>query len=277
MDVVISQYNSSAHVINKYNFKVLSSNGNTDAQERADAFVPSSVLVKEDKPEVQEQVPVQAPVVPQEAAPAAEEISKSSKDELIESLLQKTDDMSSNFIKMQMKLEAKDDEYKQALEVEKVKAFEEGKNAGIKEAQDLVQSEHEALKKQFSTSIETLDNSTKEFSSSIQGIKEELIHAAVDISKEVILVEISERGNEIATTLAKNLISEIKGSSQVTIKVNPNDKLALEQSLGTLENIKIVSDNAINNGGVVVVSDAGNIDGDIMKRYERVKNAALGK
>ena len=63
----------------------------------------------------------------------------------------------------------------------------------------------------------------------------------------------------------------------MTIKVNPNDKVAVEQSLGTLENVKVLSDNAVSQGGVIVLSDAGNIDGDIMKRYERVKNAALGK
>jgi len=277
MDTVITEYNMDLHVINKYNFKIIASGAHTDsnAQTSAKEFTASSILVKDDQvtEKVQEITePVQAPVLAD-----AEPISKSSKDELIESLLKKTDDMSSNFIKMQMKLEEKDEEYKKALEDEKAKAFEEGKQAGIKEAQDLVQAEHEELKKQFSASIQTLDTSTKEFSTSIEGIKEELIHAAVDISKEVILVETSERGNEIANILAKDLISEIQGSAEVTIKVNPNDKLSLEQSLGSLENIKIVADNAIANGGVVVVSDAGNIDGDIMKRYERVKNAALGK
>jgi len=232
----------------------------------AKEFVPNS------------QVKTETPQASESASEAkGESLSKSSKDELIESLLQKTDEMSSNFIKMQMKLEAKEEEYKQGLEAHKAQTFEEGKQAGIAEAQALMQNEHESLNKQFSSSIETLDKSTQEFSSSIEGIKEELIHAAIDIAKEVILVETSERGNEIARTLATSLIEEIKHSSEVTIKVNPNDKVSIEQSLGTLENIKILSDNAVNNGGVVILSDAGNIDGDIMKRYERVKNAALGK
>ena len=196
---------------------------------------------------------------------------------MIESLLQKTDEMSSNFIKMQMKLESKEEEYKTALEAAKAEAFEEGKEAGIKEAEEMVQSEHSTLMQQFSSSVETLEKSTKEFSTSIEDIKEELVHAAIDIAKEVVLVEISENGNSVAATLATDLIKEIQGSSQVTIKVNPKDKLAIEQRLGTLENVKILSDNAVNEGGVVVLSDAGNIDGDIMKRFERVKNAALGR
>jgi len=178
---------------------------------------------------------------------------------------------------MQMKLESKEEEYKQALEAAKAQAFEEGKAEGAKEAEEQVQAEHSDMVKQFSTSVETLEKSAQEFSTSIAGIKEELIHAAIDIAKEVILVELSENSNQIVTTLTQDLLTQIQSSSEVTIKVNPQDKVALEQSLGTLENVKIISDNAVSNGGVVILSDAGNIDGDIMKRFERVKTAALGK
>jgi flagellar assembly protein FliH len=269
MKTVISETNTSGHIINKYNFKVLSS-ASVEPTKSDDEFVsgasaqnPESTETKEIKEEPQVE--------------SENTLSTSSKDTLIESLLKKTDEMSSNFIKMQMKLESKEEEYKQALDAAKVQAFEEGKLDGAKEAEERIQAEHSDLMKQFSTSVETLEKSTQEFSTSIEGIKEELIHAAIDIAKEVILVELSENSNQIATTLAQDLITQIQSSSEVTIKVNPEDKVALEQSLGTLENVKIISDNAVSNGGVVILSDAGNIDGDIMKRFERVKTAALGK
>lgn len=270
METVISETNTSGHIIQKYNFKVLSTEGTGGLPATGDdGFTPGLGQKTADEPgPLREEMPL----VQEENV-----VSKSSKDELIESLLQKTDEMSSNFIKMQMKLEAKEEEFKAALEAAKAEVFEQGKEAGIQEAQALVQQEHSALMEQFATSVSTLEKSTNEFASSIEGIKEELIHAALDIAKEVIKVETSQRGNEIATVLAQELIAEIKGSSQVTIKVNPNDKVALEKSLGTMENIKIMSDNAVSLGGVVVLSDAGNIDGDIMKRYERVKSAALGQ
>ncbi|MEA1916045.1 MAG: hypothetical protein U9N42_00790 [Campylobacterota bacterium] len=38
-----------------------------------------------------------------------------------------------------------------------------------------------------------------------------------------------------------------------------------------------MSDSAVSAGGVVAISDAGNIDSDLMKRYERVKEMALKK
>ena len=273
METVILQGETGGHIINKYNFKVLPTQANTTEKSVTsdDEFVPAS-KINETKSQGEP-----SPVESEMEESSGDVLSKSSKDELIESLLKKTDEMSSNFIKMQMKLEAKDEEYKAALDAAKAEAFEEGKIVGTNEAQQMAQNEHAELMKQFSSSIETLDRSTKEFSNSIEGIQEELIHAALDIAKEVIIAETAERGSEIAGQLAKDLITEIKSSSAVTIKVNPNDKVAVEQSLGTLENVKIISDNAISNGGVVILSDAGNIDGDIMKRYERVKSAALDK
>jgi flagellar assembly protein FliH len=274
METIISQESTSGHVINKYNFKVLSSSAQAFAESHSkdDDFVPAATAEKTQEKEKEEQKLSQ-----EKEETSGETLSKSSKDALIESLLQKTDEMSSNFIKMQMKLESKEEEYKHALEKEKAEAFQEGKEAGAKEAAEAVQSEHTALMKQFSNSVETLDKSAKEFSTSIQGIKEELIHAALDIAKEVVLIETTEKGNEIASLLAKELISEIQGAAKVTIKVNPNEKAAIEKLLGTLENVTVLSDNAISNGGVVILSDAGNIDGNIMQRYARVKNAALGK
>jgi flagellar assembly protein FliH len=273
METVISMDETGGHIINKYNFKVLSTTMAETKQSDNEFVSGATASVSEPVQKSEENPSASLKTSPE----SGEVLSKSSKDELIESLLQKTDEMSSNFIKMQMKLESKEEEYKLALDEGKKEAFEEGKLAGIAEAQEVVQGEHENVIKQFSASIKTLEESTEEFSTSIAGIKEELIHAAVDIAKEIVLVEISERGNEIAATLAQSLISEIQTSAAVTIKVNPNDKVTIEQTLGTLENIKILSDNAINNGGVVILSDAGNIDGDIMKRYERVKTAALGK
>ncbi|PHR55113.1 MAG: flagellar assembly protein FliH [Arcobacter sp.] len=275
MRTVISEENTHGHIINKYNFKVLSTDSTQESTssskfESDDEFVVGASAKLSESPKTEGLN--KAPPIQSENT-----LSKSSKDELIESLLEKTDAMSSNFIKMQMKLESKEEEYKVALEEAKKLAFEEGKNDGIKEAQALIEEEHKNLMTQFASSVETLEKSTEEFSSSIEGIKEELIHAAIDIAKEVVLVEISENSNLMASTLAQDLIKQIQSSSQVTIKVNPHDKVALEKSLGSLENVKIISDNAVSNGGVVILSDAGNIDGDIMKRFERVKSAALGK
>ena len=120
METVISQEATNGHIINKYNFKVLPTDVNSSVERSSsdDEFVPAS-KVAETMNEGNSALVVDEP--------SGDALSKSSKDELIESLLQKTDEMSSNFIKMQMKLESKDKEYKVALEAAKAEAFEEGK------------------------------------------------------------------------------------------------------------------------------------------------------
>ncbi|HIC43783.1 MAG TPA: flagellar assembly protein FliH, partial [Sulfurimonas sp.] len=175
MKTVISENTTHGHIINKYNFKVLAVSADagiaptrkleSDNEFIAGSSVKSTELTENDSLS-------EIPTIESENT-----LSKSSKDELIESLLEKTDAMSSNFIKMQMKLESKEEEYKLALEEAQKQTFEEGIEEGIKQAQEIVQNEHTNLMTQFASSVQTLEQSTKEFSSSIEGIKEELIHA----------------------------------------------------------------------------------------------------
>jgi len=111
----------------------------------------------------------------------------------------------------------------------------------------------------------------------LSGIKSELMHAAVDIAKEVVKIEISKSSNEIAKTLADELIKELQSASKIRLKVNPKNHGTLSEHLGKLDHIDIISDSAVSEGGVVVISDAGNIDAQIQKRFERVKKAALNE
>ena len=69
----------------------------------------------------------------------------------------------------------------------------------------------------------------------------------------------------------------MQGASKIVLKVNPKDHSVLSQHYEKLENITVVSDKAISEGGVVVMSDAGNVDAQIEKRFERVKKAALSE
>jgi len=57
----------------------------------------------------------------------------------------------------------------------------------------------------------------------------------------------------------------------------PKNHAYISEHLGKLEHITVLADSAVNEGGVVVISDAGNIDAQISKRFERVKKAALSE
>ena len=93
----------------------------------------------------------------------ASALSSSSKESLIESLMQKTDEMSSNFIKLQMKLESKEEEYKEDLIKAKEEAFSEGMEAGIAKAAESTDDSHKSSINQFSSSVSKLEEIAKEF------------------------------------------------------------------------------------------------------------------
>jgi len=262
MATVISSGSIDSHTINKYNFKIISS-GRADQNEES---VATSVFTQDDHPKAKESDKIDS-----------SSLSSSSKESLIESLMKKTDDMSSNFIKLQMKLESKEEEFAQELKKAKENAFAEGMEAGkakaIKEG-DLSKSDATAL---FATSVKKLEESASEFETALEDIKNSLIAAAVDIAQEVVSVELGESSGSIAKVLSSELIKDLQSASKITLKVNPKDHGVVSEHVGSLKHIEVISDSAVSEGGVIAISDAGNIDAEISKRFDRVKKAALSE
>ncbi len=263
MAVVISNDKTQGHIINKYNFKVMNL-GSQDEEE----FEAMPLTSMQSSAPVQESAQVQS---------EPNEITSTSRDQLVDSLLKKADDMSSNFIKMQMKIEALEEEHKRALEKMKEESFNLGVEEGRKFAtEELNQSVGVSLE-QYSQSVMRLEDSSKEFVQALSTIENDLVSAAIDISKEVIAIELSTNSSEVAYTLAQGLIKELQDAAKVTIKVNPANHGELSSRLGSLSQVEVLSDSAISLGGVIVMSSAGNIDAEINKRFERVKKSALAQ
>ncbi len=262
MAVVISSDKIAGHSVDKYNFKILTIGSSSD---ETSSLVDKKKYTADSNPGTRE------------SDIDSSALSQSSKDSLIESLMKKTDDMSSNFIKLQMRLEAKEEEYEKELQKVKEEAFAEGVEAGKQQVADTQEDNINAGLEQFAASVSTLEKSASEFKTALGNIKNELISAALDISKEVINVELSENSSEVATILSEELIKELQSASEVKLKVNPKDHGIISEKVGALEHVTIVSDSAVSEGGVIAISDAGNIDAQISKRFERVKRAALSE
>ena len=71
------------------------------------------------------------------------------------------------------------------------------------------------------------------------------------------------------------MIDELKEAAYIKLKVNPNDHGFIVEKLGEVKNIEIISDSAIERGGVVAMSDIANLEDDVLKRYEKVKQKVL--
>lgn len=274
MATLITNEKLSKHNVNKYNFKVLSLNG--DTKEHKEEFVSS--LVSSSQEQTQEMPKNSVEDEPQEKKETeidASSMSKNSKDALIESLMKKTDEMSSNFIKLQMKLESKEQEYLAEIKKAKEISHAEGIEAGLAQAAQNNEANLTNGITQFASSVQTLENSAKEYDKALESIKEQLVTAALDISHEVINVELSQNSSEIAKVLGDELINELQSASKITLKVNPKNHGAISEHVGKLEHVQVLSDSAISEGGVIAISDVGNIDSQISKRFERVKKEAL--
>ena len=82
--------------------------------------------------------------------------------------------------------------------------------------------------------------------------------------------EISLNSANIAAAICKELFSEIKDAKEVHIKVNPKDYEFIKENFSG-QNVKISADEAIGAGGAIVLSDAGNLEGTIEARLEKIK------
>jgi len=264
METVIPPNRTTGHVIQKYHFKVLTDN--TKGEDDTD------LLNQTEEQVLQTENELPTPVMEEEVVSE----SSSTKDEMVEQMLKKADELSTNLVKMQMQLEKQQEEFEVRLKEVREAAFEEGKLAGKEECEAKFKAEVDELRGRLAHTIASLDESRQLFLNKVDTIEEELIETALDLAKQVVVKEIDNNSKEVALRLAKLLLAEVKDASKVTLKVNPNDYTYVKESLENGPKVEVSADPAVGPGGVIVISDIGNIDGDIMHRFERIKEAVFG-
>lgn len=277
---VITSETSPAHFIENYRFKVLG------VGERAADSAP--VLIEENNlseelseqnfgqkgenfiPQAshQTQTNSQNHFASQTQSPQIQQTGESS---FVEELLKKTDELSSNIIKLQMQIENQESEFAKRLEAEITRAKEDGKNEGIAQANAANEARINELEARFSTSAAKLEEQYIKFDEFLKKIEEELGQTAIKIAKEVIDKEISTSSNQIAHHLASSLIKELSNVKNIEIRVNPEDSEYIKEQFSKNEHVKISADDAISKGGVVIISDGGNIDATMQTRLEKLK------
>lgn len=247
---IISSQELNGHNMQKYEFKKLDTNDIKiqDSNSNSDA--------NEDKLPTQSQVSM---------------IQSSLEKELIEKLLTKSDDLASSLNNFQMQFEKLQS---QTNEKEKI-AREEGFKGGELKAQLGFKDELEKEKERISKSIMTLDDTIERIKGQIVKLESELSAIAIDIAKEVIVKEVEANSAKIAASISKELLQSMSSNLNIIIKVNPVDFDFLNNVVKNKQNIKIKSDDAIQKGGVVMISENGNIDGNIMSRYQILKQSVL--
>lgn len=280
---VITSETSPAHFIENYRFKVLGSNER--AQDSAPVLIEENNLSEElseqnldqsgenfapqSQPVHQMQPNMQNHFAPQPQNSQAHQPGFDSS--FVEELLKKTDELSSNIIKLQMQIENQESEFAKRLEAEIARAKEDGKNEGIAQTNAANEAKIKELEAKFSASAAKLDEQYVKFDEFLKKSEEELGQTAIKIAKEVIEKEVSSASSQIAHHLANSLIKELSDVKNIEIRVNPEDSDYLKEQFSKNERVKVSADDAISKGGVVIISEGGNIDATMQTRLEKLK------
>lgn len=246
---IISSQELNNHNMARYEFKKLNLN------EMKEVNTPKKVDLEENMP-TQSQVSM---------------IQSSIEKELIEKLLTKSDDLSNSLNNFQVQFDKLQSQIGEKEKAAREEGFKEGELKAKLGFQDELEKEKEKIAKSVMTLNETIDDIKKQ----IVKLESELSSIALDIAKEVIIKEVGENSSKIAALISKELLKSMSMNLNIIIKVNPIDFDYLNNMLKNNQNIKIKSDDAIQKGGVVIISDNGNIDGNVMSRYQILKQSVL--
>ena len=83
--------------------------------------------------------------------------------------------------------------------------------------------------------------------------------------------EILTSSSDVAVALAKELIKDLKDTSNITIKTNPENYEALNEVFEDNVKVDVQSDDAVSVGGVIFLSEKGNLDGNLSARLKQIK------
>ncbi len=186
-----------------------------------------------------------------------------------DALLQKIEHLSSENIRLETELETLKNEFDERVTKEREEAYEKGKVEGIKDTQETLQEHNDELNIQLIKSITALDEQIQKHEEFFTSCKDELVEASTIIAEKIIKKELEDHSEIVAKKLADTFINDLKEASTITLKVNPKDARYIEEHYKEKKNIKIDADDAINKGGIIILSDIGNIDGNIDTRVEK--------
>ena len=258
-DNIIDKDRIDDHSIQRYRFKVLGTNGNLDPivttqdEYMQDAFEPQEIKT------------------PSDEVVTITRIEEGAQNQFIEELLKKTDELTSNVVKLQIQIEKQEQDFSKRLTEELTRERENAYAQGYQKAKEESEGVLSEIKSRYLKSIMHLDTLYKSIDEKLEKIETDMSVSAFEIAKEVIKKEIASSSSQVAASLAKALLKEVKEAMKIELKVNPKDFDFLKELYAGEEKITVVSDDAVTLGGVIVLSDVGNLDGNLAVRLEKVK------
>jgi len=110
----------------------------------------------------------------------------------------------------------------------------------------------------------------------IESAEPELVKLAMGIAERVLHQQIALDRN-VVVEMAKVAISRLIERDSVTVRVNPADLERMREhredvlAMGDVKNVRIIEDQRVDRGGVVVETDAGSVDARVQTQLAEVK------
>lgn len=114
----------------------------------------------------------------------------------------------------------------------------------------------------------------------ISGAEPELVKLAMAIAERIVHTEVAENKNVVAENV-RNALTRLVNREVVTLRLNPADLETIRQyreeivASSDVEHLRIVEDQRVDRGGVVVETEAGTIDAKISTQLREAKRALL--
>ena len=159
-----------------------------------------------------------------------------------------------------------------AIEVSE-RARVEGKDAGHTEGLAAAEREMEEM---LATMRSLIDMARVERHKIIEGAEPEIVKLAMGIA-ERILHKAVEVDREVVISISKAAIAELVDRESITVRVNPIDLERMKQhrdsmlALGETKHMRVIEDQRVDPGGVVVETEAGTLDAKISTQVEEAK------
>lgn len=247
---VISVQDAKKHLIEDYHFKIIQN-------EQELANIAQNEKIIQEEPQVIEQ--------------------NDNLQNSINQIEQKNDLMFESIKKLEAQILAQNEKINDYLSSELENAKEKFIQEGEQKARADFEIQLENLKEQYLKSVAKLDEASAKMLDFCQKFESELSQMALSIAEEILKKELEKDSKYVALALARDLLVELKDANELELRVNSKDYEFLKEKLEAefKGKLKIVLDDAISRGGVVVLSELGNIDSNLNLRLSKIKKMLL--
>ena len=145
--------------------------------------------------------------------------------------------------------------------------FEAGKNAADEQMSEMIATMHGLLEEIRASRHDVMESAEPELVRLAMAIAERIVHEQITIDPNVVIENV------------RSALTRLVSREVVTLRVNPADLETMRQhrdaivSASDIEHLRIVEDQRVDRGGVVVETEAGTIDAKISTQLREARRA----